>query len=483
MKTLLAFLLALTAILQGFSQSLVWEKTYGWKYSDYVLSLERQGAGYIAVVTTDTSGYNYYIGHPHGPINFFPQVQLLKLNAFGDTIGTIKLDFYAQYAQAKTCPDNDILLAVKGVDPFADFIGLRIYKISPEGQIRWQSDCSNTETFLVLTDLCICPDGGALVVGCANPLRSGTGITDGLALRIDAAGNELWRKHIAPGTQTYLYHAELQNHRKNSFLVSGTASPYIYGVWLDSLGNTSGDRLYWADPRGTFFWHAAVQQTPDDNLLVYGSNAKERGSLYYLGKYTPGGRRLWADTFAGTCISPFINSAGNILLNTQDADGHAVKKISSDGYILNTTLLTNNVNSARVITCAAWTNDDSAVFAGNSSGIYPLGDQYYFAKMAGVGNPYITAASAFVSERQDMTVFPNPASVETSISYNVPQNSGRALISVLEMATGRLIAQYPVENRQGRLSVSTEALVPGIYMLRFDAEGLSSVCRKLAVVK
>ncbi|MES2388771.1 MAG: T9SS type A sorting domain-containing protein, partial [Bacteroidota bacterium] len=79
---------------------------------------------------------------------------------------------------------------------------------------------------------------------------------------------------------------------------------------------------------------------------------------------------------------------------------------------------------------------------------------------------------------------PNPAlNNETVISYTLPENTEQAAITVYETATGRAVLFYPLEKEGTKLQINTGTLAPGIYMLKFDLNGVCAATRRLAVIK
>ena len=79
---------------------------------------------------------------------------------------------------------------------------------------------------------------------------------------------------------------------------------------------------------------------------------------------------------------------------------------------------------------------------------------------------------------------PNPANNETSVTYSFPEESGKAAISVIETASGRLLAAYDLgATASGNLLISTEKLPPGFYSVRLSLNGAVAATRKLVIVK
>ena len=457
------------------AQQVVWEKSFGWHQTDEVQSIITLPDGYMACGHSDTLGGSWYLTQPHNLWNGYGQLMLIKLNAQGDTVFTKKPGFYTRYTTMAKLPDGNLLVVARGCVPAIDFIGIRVYKFSPDGEVLRQNDYAETYGFHDVADICLTGDGGALIVGCGDPDSGSGNITEGYALRIDPNLNELWRRRFSPSTQTYLRHAELQNHSSNRFLISGTAAPSIYGAWIDSSGNITRQHLYYTDPRGAFLWYASVMQSPDSSVIVSGSNNATAGCKYYLGKYDYNGLNLWADTFSGTCIDPFVNSQGYVFMNTSDTGGYYFQKYTPWGDPISKVTINNeHPLKQRTINCAAWSDNDSAVFAGNVYNRY--GSDFYFVKMAGVGNGYVSAVPRLVSEEAvRVSLYPNPAATSFRIGgLRVPQSV--QLYNLNGQKVYELTAMPDTD-------IDVQGLPPGLYIVRLQADGVNMGTKKLVVLK
>ena len=335
---------------------------------------------------------------------------------------------------------------------------VRVIKVSPEGDIIWLVDCPNTYDWTV-NSLCATPDGGALIVGSKFSQTGGLG--EGFAIRVNSEGVPLWTTLLNTYFQTYPYHVELQNKAGNSFLVSGAAGSAIWAAWLDTAGNVTKERVFWQDPAHGQFSSASAQQAPDGKIVVSASTLGS-GLHWYLGKYDTSAVVVWGAAHSGTCVTPFINSAGHILLGcaTTAFDTSYFKKYrGEDGTQLSSLVLANGTAVPKHIYAAVWTENDSAVFAG-----YALTDRnnyrtdFYFVKMAQVGNPYITAVPALVAEKQPIALYPNPATNYFKISSANPG------VITLFNAAGQNVLQQSVQPSE---YVDISGLPQGLYMYRF----------------
>ena len=451
----------------GISQAIVWDKTYGWYGDDYIYSVLKQDDGYIALGSMESRGT--YCFHS----NEWPEMVLIKLNNNGDLVYVNNLNCwvggFGQICAMNKFANGNLLAAVAVSDTLnasTPYWALRLLKITPAGQVRWQLDFPNTVNWFA-TDICTMPDGGALIIGSKDSQTGG--LEDGYALRVDSNGSELWRQFFNPSILTYPHHAEVLNGTGNGFLISGTAGARVWAAWLDSSGIVHKQHIYWQDPANTQLYNAGVMQSPDGNLVAMGSNSASGSALaWYLGKFDSLNSNVWGRIQFGGCSNMYVNTEGQIMLAFYNGNGNVFKKYATDGQEAGSVILSNDLNHPKSIKSCAWSNSDSAVFAGGvDTDRNNYRSDFYFVKMAHVGNPYITAVPAIVAEAaQPLSLYPNPATNYFKISSANPG------IITLFNAAGQNVLQQSVQPSE---QVSISGLPQGLYMYRFvTSKGVSS---------
>ena len=425
------------------------------------MGIESMNDGYLAMGTVDSRGFRFK-GTP------ISEVVLIKLSQNGDLVYVNNLNCWVDGSFGyclKKCPDGSFFAAVAVFDTLNLYSAIRVHKLNTMGQLRWQADYPNT-TGWTADAMCSLPDGGALIIGSKNSQTGG--ISDGFALRLDSNGTELWRQFFNPSILTYVRHAEVLNGTSNSFLISGNAGARIWAAWLDSNGIVHKQHIYWQDTANTQLFNAGVMQSPDGNLVAWGKNSSQNYPAWYLGKYDSLGTDIWGSQKSGGCDAVYVNSAGQTLLECYNNSGTIFRKYNPDGFILDTLVLTSNTVNFKAILSVAWSNSDSAVFAGvvqTDRNNYRY--DFYFVKMAHVGNPYITAVPALVAEAaQPLSLYPNPATTYFKISSANPG------IITLFNAAGQNVLQQSVQPSE---HVTISGLPQGLYMYRFvTSKGVSS---------
>jgi Secretion system C-terminal sorting domain len=463
MKKLLKVLFAFIGFLPAsYGQIVVWEKTYGWKQDDVIWSIVKTDVGYLSLGTRQFGGIYPISGYAS-------EFVLAILGPQGDTLKLKRMGVFTPYGGIggvlKKCSDGNYFASMYLLDTIGNRLKYtaRLYKLSSLGQMQWSVDYDSSKNYL-LYDVCATADGGALLIGAKDNINPN--YEDGFAIRVDPNGNELWRKTFSPSILTYLYHAEILNGYSDRFLISGAAGQYIWAAWLDQHGNMLTQKFFFQDPRNYGLQNCQVLQSPDSSYVTIGfhagsSNIRDTSNYWYLGKYSIFGTKKWGKLEGGGINSAFVNTAGQVLVSFNNLDGKQIfRKYSKQGVILDTLIISSNIVAQKTITCAAWSDGDSAVFAGDVNSGRPNFLDFYFVKMSGVGNQYIAAAKpSIVSEGgNNLSLYPNPAKDMVTI-----QSTGEGSF-MLYNASGQVVLQEVVA--QGS-QVSLAHLPSGLYMYRF----------------
>lgn len=150
------------------------------------------------------------------------------------------------------------------------------------------------------------PDGGCIVAG-----HDGNSFSHGLAVRFDAAGNELWRQS---------YWGDLycvRQTRDSGFVFAGTipcsrCSTAVYLLRTDSVGDVIWSRDY--GPSGNWYsWATSVCQTADGGFAILGQQQAFAGGgeAILVIKTGPDGFPEWEKVFGGDAWSNDILQRGD----------------------------------------------------------------------------------------------------------------------------------------------------------------------------
>jgi WD40 repeat protein len=82
-------------------------------------------------------------------------------------------------------------------------------------------------------------------------------------------------------------------------------------------------------------------------------------------------------------------------------------------------------------------------------------------------------------ERENVKVYPNPASNQLNVSYHLSENQNCQF--VLCDLTGRIVIQIDLDNQVDKMSFSLQTIPKGIYVYRFESKGEISHSGKLII--
>ena len=146
--------------------------------------------------------------------------------------------------------------------------------------------------------------------------------------------------------------------------------------------------------------------------------------------------------------------------------------------------ISSGVNQQTITTLSATTDPAQAGPGRNvictdlPSYVFPLRT----AAPADTGNG-ITAVNNSLNNNLLGECVPNPAQSETNISYKVPENTQKAFVTVIEIASGRVMQNLELDKTANNLSINTRNLAPGFYALKLNLDGNNVAVRKLVVLK
>ncbi|MES2388773.1 MAG: T9SS type A sorting domain-containing protein [Bacteroidota bacterium] len=458
MKKVLLLIIILISSLDAYTQTVVWTKKYQWDNLSTITAIQKTDEGYLAKGIISSRGLRYY-GES------YPKPVLIRLDENGDSIQTIDLDGFEHIIISnkalKKCPDGDYFTALN-VEDTLGYKAIRLFKISPIGEIRWYLDYSDTLNWLV-KDMCVLPDGSAVLIGSKD--AEPAALYHGFAIKVDKDGNEKWRQIYTPSIYTCPYFISAFSNSameiQNGFLLSGGAGSSIWAVWLDSLGNIKAERKYWKDPGNSALIFAGLIPLPDGTYIAWGSNSIFNAYKWFVGKYDSRGVKIWGHAEAGCCRSLQVNNIGQVLLEYDYGQGGAwFRKINPDSSIAGSVQLTANARQETAFNAVAWMGGDSAVFAGyQNNPVFPGYPDFYFVKMAGVGSP-VSVKPSIVSEPLHLLPYPNPAKESFSL------NSRVAGELVVYNTSGQSISVHRYEPGD---KADISGLAPGLYLYRFSS--------------
>jgi len=77
---------------------------------------------------------------------------------------------------------------------------------------------------------------------------------------------------------------------------------------------------------------------------------------------------------------------------------------------------------------------------------------------------------------------PNPFSENTTISYTIPQNAGKALLAIFDL-NGKMLLQYNLQQGMRQTTIQANQLAAGIYLYSLVVNGQEVVSKRMVVAK
>lgn len=358
------FLLALQFfICEGYSQDILWEKSYGGKQADYLMDVQPTADyGFILAGSSLSKKSGNKAQDNNGDLDYW----VWKMDEKGDldwqkNFGGSASDFLQSIALTK---DGGFILAgtsvsEKGLDKQEDSRGeddFWIIKLNAKGGEEWQKTIggSGQEKLQCIYQT---KDGGYILGGSSSSDISGEKIADSFGnmdywvVKLDSKGKIEWQKTIGG-----IYVDELRSIEQTNdggFILGGYSnSPASGNKTDDNIG--VGD--YWViklDVKGVIKWQKTiggdkddqlyvVHQTYDGNYILGGnsnsgssdskSKGNEKGTDFWLLKLDNEGAILWQETY----------NIGNVdvLTSLIENDDHS---LLLGGYAQGETVVTNQI--------------------------------------------------------------------------------------------------------------------------------------------
>ncbi len=275
-----------------------------------------------------------------------------------------------------------------------------LLKLDIQGEREWSKTFGGLSVD-VGTALERTADGGFVIAGYTN---SGQGAGyDGLLIRIDAFGNELWQKHIGTSSWDLFYGVDVLN---DGFLAAGVT----YGQ-----GALDGDLwLVRTDDQGDTLWTRAfasvgedearsVRATTDGNVVVAGSLRVGTDTAdAVLLKYDDNGQFVWPLLFGGDSLDAGMSvveaADGSYLLggysrSSMDAQVFLLGKAAPDG----TAMWTSYINTP--VLGSVWSGasirelPDQRIALAGSTNAFGAGAQDFYLLFTDANGNYLSGPS------------------------------------------------------------------------------------------
>jgi uncharacterized delta-60 repeat protein len=290
------------------STQTVWQKTYGGGGDDVAWSIQQtKDGGYIVAGSTESFGAGGY------------DVYLIKLDENGNMVWEKTYggsDDDRAYSIQQTT-DGGYIVAGRTNSFGAGYADVYLIKLDADGKMVWEKTYGGSDDDGAWS-IQQTKDGGYIVAGYTSSF--GAGGLDVYVIKLDANGNELWKKTYG-GSDDEI--AVIKQTKDGGYIVAGWTKSFgagsldVYIIKLDANGNKVWEKTYGGSGDD---WANSIQQTTDGGYIVAGGTYSfGAGSLdVYIIKLDANGTKLWEKTFG----------------ESNDDDAWSIQQTKDGGYIV-----------------------------------------------------------------------------------------------------------------------------------------------------
>jgi hypothetical protein len=513
----------LTLAIYGSSQpSLIWEKTYGGSQLDgggFRIEVDKKG-NYVIPGASRSNDGNISINK--GGFDAW----VLKIDTAGSILSS------RTYGGSNSDEFHGIVMTKDGGSIFAGNSGstdgdatgsgnhtsmdVWVVKLDSSGNVQWNKCYGNFDGeagyYIIPTQ-----DTGYLITGhsgsSGGDVTSNYGATDAWVFKIDSLGNKLWDKSFGGGSSDVC--RTVAPTQDGGFIVGayGTSANYDFTgsngnseyliVKLDAAGN-----MQWKKVFGGIYTELlhAIKQTATGNYIVAGETDSPGGDpggtngdtdAWVLMLNDTGGI-VWSHTYGGGDLDLAMDiveddDGGFILVGyteSSELDSTGFKgvadlwvfKISSTGALMwQKTFGSSGYDKGKK--CIRSNNKllitgSGALADGDVSSLYGGGDLWVLKLKL----PVITGVSPVTPHNSTFTVYPNPVSSRSILSYNLPPSARNANCTIYDLQ-GRVAATFNLPVHQNSIALPSDALGNGVYLCDLVVDGIATPKKKIVVLR
>lgn len=366
------------------AQQVVWERVWGFvAYGDEISKIIQIDDGQFLAIGI-TNKYWHQVG-----FDFFSSPVLIKLDSNGDTlflkpfpvpvarIAYLGHKFGNVYQAVIQSPINDNNLPV-GYPCILEF--------TDEGELLSTKYLTSLPEYRPNT--CIkTGDGGLILAGYYNGALSAP--TNMMAIKVNFLNEVEWSYQYLPPVQNAGYGNRLEKMANGNYLLSGPLGRRIYGYEIDSNSVQVGQKTFYETPSNRVFRNGEAAQGFWKGSFSYGYYLDgSNNTVGYFGKQDSLGNKVWGGELP-------INNVNNLVINRESSF-----LVSRNGFQTSIARLTkDSIELWKVIlgTGLPYKFVNGLCFAQPDTGIVygyyrqqggNLGNQFWLAKIAGVGTAY-----------------------------------------------------------------------------------------------
>ena len=393
------------------AQRILWEKRIGWEGADVLNAVESISNGNF-IAAGFSQHYGTLIPDRFGALIPYYGITLLAISQAGDTLWTQALGYYTQYNTAMCKgPGRSLLLAAKTALTSSE---LRIFRLDYEGNLLSSFSLSGSAEYYPAS-MRLMPDSSVVLTGLMYP-DSNSSRTEMFVVSVLEPFFGLLNYR-----RTYTDHPSLnigtyaEPTPDGKLLVSSIAGSRLVAWVLDDTGGVLNKQTVYQSANGNILeGAAAIQAAPDMRYIYSATVASRTRPTFYLGSHQGlGGAKLWGGEQVGETIAPYVNDDGSMVFYYGTPTNLYLSKIAADSTPIWQVSIYNRLAPGCFPKALSYLADSSAVLVGyTNDNNSPLGQDFYLARISGVGVPYNPAhpvATRPQASQLQPRPYPNPA--------------------------------------------------------------------------
>lgn len=376
------------------------------------------------------------------PMPFSYRSFYMRTTKVGDTIWTKRYNIQSSFINALKENDTTIFLTAG----FWNGLGIHVSKINLQGDTIWNKEWGYGSS---------CGIGRAQFDRDSSYLLSNhPECYDYGIMKIDNQGNVIWH-HYA---NMYACTGVIPD-KQNGYVSFGSTGPVVQAYDVKRLDSVGG--LIWSRNLGNcpvlpsgFYYCVDAAIMPDSNYLI-ATNGPD-WQIMKLGKDS--GNIIWSKYYG---VDPYtmiaVDSNHYLFMNNL----HMVLIDDSGGVVWNKPTPLGSPN--QVIK----TSDNGFAYCGiGGQGGY---NSMVLVKMDSAGNTMFTSTYEMDEIESQITISPNPATENLSIS-DLPFHQNENVLLQIFDANGRLVLYQSITNNSNQIDVNVASLKPGLYAIVLQSE-------------
>ena len=367
------------------AQQIVWETIRGFTvYDDQIHKIiSAENNEFIALGVTNR--YWHQVGD-----NYYGSAVMQKINQNGDTLFMKKLgmvpvtqiaylghkygNVYHAVVQSPV-NENNLPVSYPCILEFSDqgeILQTKYLTAYPEYR---PTSCIKTQ------------DGGLILGGYYNGALSSP--TQMMAIKVNFLHEVEWGGQYYPPVITRGIANQIEPMANGNFLLSGPLGKRIYGFEIDGAGAVVSQKTSYATPSNRVFYNGASYQGFDKSSFSYGYYLDGSNSTVgYFGRSDSLGNKIWGGEISIDNVNHLVVNRENSIIVSRNGYQSSISRLTKDSVEIWKVDLGTGY-PYKFVNGLYFTNSDTGLVYGYYRQLGGnLGNQFWIAKIAGVGTAY-----------------------------------------------------------------------------------------------